>query len=287
MAWTRSLLKYPGGKFSLLTEIVERIPKETFDIYAEPFLGGASVALNVGRLNFRTMLLNDANFDLINFWKQVRSHPELFVETLSEIVDYRNSGDGKDVYDEVKRVFNERESSPICQAAMFYFLNKQGFNGLVRYNQKGDFNVPFGKHKGVPMPDQFDLYHVPCVFNERCHLFVMDAVTFMESLLIDEARSGKKVFVYLDPPYVPVNKTSNFTSYWKPFGIEEHERLRVVLDAMTNVGILWIMSNSKTPEVERIFDGYNFAEVSAARNISCKGDGRGKVSEYLISNFSH
>lgn len=284
MTRTRSLLKYPGGKYALLDAIEAELPKCSIDVYAEPFLGGASVALNIGK-RFSEMLLNDANVDVINFWEQIATNPESVLKAFEQLLQSNELLKSEDVYLECRKSFNEKRNEPSVRAAELYYLNKQGFNGLIRYNLKGEFNVPFGKYKNLPNLKSEHLEEVSQNLRGNVSFYSIDWENFIDGAVSKAIHSGKSVFLYIDPPYIPLTRTSNFTCYWKPFGLQKHQQLRYKLDKLTESGVFWMLSNSKTKATEDIFDGYNFIEVIATRNISCKGSGRGVVAEYIITNY--
>lgn len=284
MSWTRSLLKYPGGKYTLLDAIDKLLPRGNLDLFAEPFLGGASVALNIGR-RYPHMLLNDANVDLINFWEQIAKSPDSVLSELHSLIGKLATFESKDVYLEVREAFNQRGVSEVAHAAMFYFLNKQGFNGLIRYNNKGEFNVPHGNYKKFPAINYEHIQEVSSILFGSATLSAMDWHRFIQRKVLPKAKDGLKILVYLDPPYIPTSKSSNFTGYWKTFGLDQHKKLKKTMDALSEHDVKCILSNSQTKETEDIFKGFNFIEVEAPRNISCKGDGRGSTVEYLITNF--
>jgi DNA adenine methylase len=284
MGWTRSLLKYPGGKYALLDAIDTALPRGSVDLYVEPFVGGASVALNIGR-RYPYMALNDANPDLVNFWRQISINPRAVSENFQKLVDTLKDSDPTKLYLEVRQAFNERRSPPHEQAAMFYFLNKRGFNGLIRYNSQGEFNVPAGKYKSLPTLPYEHLEDVSSILSANASLHCADWSRFLDKVAIPTAKEGASVLAYIDPPYIPISKTASFTGYWKQFGLSEQRKLRRKVDKLTDLGMKVILSNSKCKETEDIFSGYTFIEVKAPRNISCKGKGRGSVSEYLITNF--
>lgn len=284
MGWTRSLLKYPGGKYALLDAIDTALPRGNIDLYVEPFLGGASVALNIGR-RYPLMALNDANPDLVNFWKQIAANPQAVSHDLSHLIETLKESDPTDLYLQVRQAFNERISPAHEQAAMFYFLNKRGFNGLIRYNAQGNFNVPAGRYKTLPTLSYEHLEEVSTILGTNTSLHCSDWSKFIDRVAVPAAKDGASVLAYIDPPYIPISKTSNFTGYWKPFDLTEQRKLRRKIDRLSEMGVKVVLSNSKCKETKDIFSGYTFIEVKAPRNISCKGRGRGSISEYLITNF--
>lgn len=284
MGWTRSLLKYPGGKYALLDAIDGVLPRDTIDLYVEPFVGGASVALNIGR-RYPRMALNDANTDLINFWKQVANNPQKVLHETLRLFDTLNEHDEKQLYLEVRDAFNQRQSPPHEQAAMFYFLNKRGFNGLIRYNSKGEFNVPPGRYNTVPSLSYEQVEDVSSILSTNTSLHSSGWASFIDKVVTPAAKDGLSVLVYLDPPYIPLSKTSSFTGYWRDFDLGEQTKLRRKLDRLNEMGVKWILSNSKCDQTENIFKGYTFVEVKAPRTISAKTSGRKAVYEYLITNY--
>jgi DNA adenine methylase len=277
MTWLRSPLKYPGGKFALLPEIEDLLPENGFDYYFEPFLGGGSVALNLGRHAHKEMYLNDVNGELILFWTMLQLYaPRLLIE-----IEHLARELSEEAYYEVRTRFNAGLLDSIPRAAAFYYLNRMGFNGLIRFNRRGEFNVPFGKYKKFKVPDLLDLLDIQYRLRSA-HICAWEFSKFLELV---PSRDPTRSFLYLDPPYIPTSATANFTSYSGAFGLAEHRLLRKYLDWMHNIGAKWMLSNSRTSDTERIFDGYNFHEVSAPRNISCKGKSRGSQIEYVISNY--
>lgn len=282
MAWTRSLLKYPGGKYNLLPEIEKILPSDHYDLFAEPFMGGGSVAFNLGR-RYSGMVLNDANADVIQFWRSVADRPSDLANTIKSLAETRSKSD----FLKFRDVFNTKSSdlTDIDRAAIFYYLNKECFNGLIRYNSKGNFNVPYGKYKNFKHIKPEHLQEISTILNNNVTLSSVDYQKFIYVHLGKIIKQGQKLIVYIDPPYLPISKTSNFTSYWKPFGVQQHEELKLALDFLDSNGVPFILSNSASSETKRIFNTYKFREVMASRNISCKGDTRGKISEYLITNF--
>jgi DNA adenine methylase len=166
----------------------------------------------------------------------------------------------------------------LSTSALFFVLNKLCFNGLYRENSKGLFNVPFGKKESFPELDQDLFAHASIVF-QKAKIYVADFEASLKS-----AKSGD--FVYLDPPYIPLDATSSFTSYSSGgFGLDSQERLARVMGELAQKGVRAMLSNSATPLTGKIYKGFRFVEIQAPRMVSAKAAGRGQIAELLIMNY--
>jgi DNA adenine methylase len=160
------------------------------------------------------------------------------------------------------------------------YLNKTCFNGLYRVNSKGEFNVPFGDYKNPSIFDRNTLYRASQMLQDA-DLRVM---TFDK--VLDFAR--KDDFVYFDPPYIPLSKTSSFTRYSKSdFSIKEQNQLSEVFRALDSGGCFVMLSNSDhslTRELYRDYDK-NIVVVRAKRKINSVGSKRGAINEIVVTNY--
>ena len=275
----KPFLKWAGGKARLAPLIAERAP-EPITRYHEPFLGGGAVffALHAAGL-VRDASLADSNDDLIGAYQAVRDDVEGVIEALGELsreyLALESSQRGLYYY----KVRNQRRlRRPDRKAARLLFLNKTCYNGLYRVNSKGHFNVPHGRHKSLRILDRAVLREA-----SNALAFARIEATDFEGAC---AKAQPGDFVYLDPPYQPLNETSHFTSYTKDgFGIREQRRLRDVFDDLTRRGVPALLSNSDHPDIRALYGGYLTQEVSMGRNINSKAAARSAISELLISNF--
>ena len=275
----KPFLKWAGGKARLAPLIAERAP-ERITRYHEPFLGGGAVffALHAAGL-VRDASLADSNDDLIGAYQAVRDDVEGVIEALGELsreyLALESSQRGLYYY----KVRNQRRlRRPDRKAARLLFLNKTCYNGLYRVNSKGHFNVPHGRHKSLRILSREGLRDA----SGALACAEVGALDFEDAC----AKAQPGDFVYLDPPYQPLNETSHFTSYTKDgFGIREQRRLRDVFDDLTARGVPALLSNSDHAGIRDLYDGYLTQEVSMGRNINSKAAARSAISELLISNF--
>ncbi len=179
------------------------------------------------------------------------------------------------------RGFSPEGLSPVERASRFIFLNKTCYNGLYRVNRAGRFNVPFGRHERTPrLYDRENLLGISRLLRR-----VEIACSSFEEAVAD---AGEGDFVYFDPPYHPLSKTSNFTSYTEgSFSREDQTLLANVTRRLHTRRCFVAVSNSDTREVRSLYrrPGFRLEKVMAARAINSKADRRGKIAELLICNY--
>ena len=271
MAPARPFLKWAGGKTQLIGTLLEILPARNATYY-EPFIGGGALffALAAQGERFQRAVLNDWNQELVDAYRAIRDFPEEVIEQL-KLLPY-----SKEVFLELRAKLPQ-DFSPCRRAARMVYLNKCGFNGLYRVNKQGQFNVPFGKFKGEPkFLDPENLRACGKVLNRRVTLFNGDFATVVEGVESGDA-------VYFDPPYVPVNTTSNFTSYTSDgFTIDDQHRLAASFRLLAEKGAAVVASNSDTEVVRELYKGFEIHAIQARRSINSKGDKRGTVGELII-----
>lgn len=181
--------------------------------------------------------------------------------------------------------FNTHRLNKVQEAACFMFLNRTCFNGLYRVNSKGMFNVPFGRYKNVALYDEKTLYE--------------DSKLLQRVTILQGDFEATKVFantntlVYFDPPYRPLDATSNFTAYAKePFGDEEQRRLKRYFDELHQRGCRLMLSNSDPTTrnanddfFDALYRDYYIHRVYASRAINAKAEKCGKIAELFITNY--
>lgn len=271
-------LKWAGGKRQLLHEIRKYVPCK-FETYFEPFVGAGAVLFD---LQPPRAVINDANEELINCYRVIKSNPEELIRLATE----HQRNDSKDYFDRLRDFDREPGLHALTaevRAARVIYLNKTCFNGLYRVNKQGWFNVPYRKHK---KPPQIVNTEVICAVSH----YLNEARVKIQRGDFERAvaAAGKGDFVYFDPPYHPVSASASFTSYASDgFGEGEQKRLKTVCDALTERGCRVLVSNSATDFVRGLFgnrERYTVREVEARRNINSVGARRGKVGELLIYN---
>jgi DNA adenine methylase len=274
----KPFLKWVGGKSQLLSQLRKHIPSK-FNNYYEPFIGGGALFFE---LEPERAFLNDLNSHLINTYKNVRDNLDELITELKKIeTEYfiLEPEERKDKYYVKRREYNQlKEENSAKKAALLIFLNKTGFNGMYRENPKGEFNIPHGRNGITSLYNEEQL-------KEASKLLKRSTLeTHPYDVVISNAVEGD--FIYLDPPYWPMTKTSNFTSYvGQDFVIEEQYILKNIIDGLKEKGCKVMLSNSNNDDVKKLYKEYNIYEASANRFINCKPSGRGKITELVITSY--
>ncbi|HVY25240.1 MAG TPA: DNA adenine methylase [Polyangiaceae bacterium] len=264
----RPILKWAGGKRSLVPRILHELPKR-IDTYYEPFVGGAAVFLALAEeKRFRRAVITDKNRELINLYTVVRDDLGKLLKKLEALQDRTSEDD----YYEIRAA---KPTNKIERAARLVYLNKTGYNGLYRVNSKGGFNVPYGRYKRPKIYDPERLGN----FSSALQDVRIEVADF--SVACDEARRGDAV--YLDPPYLPLSKTASFSAYHsEAFGLPEHERLAAAFEKLRKRHVIAVLSNSATPDTRRLFGAFKCSDVAVRRPINSVASRRGAVSELLV-----
>ncbi|MQL52763.1 Dam family site-specific DNA-(adenine-N6)-methyltransferase [Desulfofundulus thermobenzoicus] len=269
----KPIVKWAGGKSKVVKQLSQYLPLE-FNNYHEPFVGsGALFFYLFPALKSRNAkaFLSDLVEELINLYKVVRDNVSMLINISKKHIY------NEDYYYTIRQT-DPSKLSDIERASRILYLNKTCFNGLYRVNSKGQFNVSFGCYENPRIVDEEALRNASIAF--KCaELMAGDF-----QLVLDNARPGD--FVYLDPPYVPLSATANFTGYTRgSFGKKEHERLREVFHELAARGCYIMLSNSNTDFVRKLYSGCNIKTISAARAINSDPTKRGKIKELVILSY--
>lgn len=256
-----SPLKWPGGKRRVAPQIVELYRQTGRPVFLDLFGGSGSVAFHVDR---GAVVYNDLNAHVVNFFVQVRAglqpDPDLVPWEYDEDVYYCN----RTRFNQLIRTYRHRTPEA---ALLFLYLNKCGYNGLVRFNQRGEYNVSFGTHKGVALPADFD-----------------DLRAAVSTWSMNEGHwagieKTPEMFVYADPPY-----DGGFTAYTRS-GFDWSDQEWLARNLAQHPGPVLAM-NAATPRIIDLYAGLGFKveTVDAHRSISCTGDRR-PAAEIVATNF--
>jgi DNA adenine methylase len=269
-------LKWAGGKLQLIEQLENLFPHK-FRNYYEPFIGSGAVFFYVkSKLKPNKVILSDTNEELINCFVIVRDKPSELVESL---LNHRKKH-SKEYYYAVRSIESNRLDS-VDRAARLIYLNKTCFNGLYRVNSKGQFNVPFGDYESPSIFDKNTLFQASQLLR-GVHLQVMNFEKILDF-------AGKDDFVYFDPPYIPLSKTSSFTRYSKSdFSMKEQKQLSEVFEALDSRGCFVMLSNSDHALTRELYRDYkkNTVVVRAKRMINSVGSKRGAIDELIVTNYS-
>lgn len=293
----KPFLKWAGGKTQLLPTIDSFLPaafrKEKEVTYIEPFVGGGAMLFYMLQKysNIKKAIINDINPRLINTYTVIRDTPFVLIEALKDLQNnFRTLGDfdaQKELFLSIRGCLNNHNLSHVEEAAYLIFLNRTCFNGLYRENSKGNFNVPFGR------------YSNPTICDEPLLLSDSEILQRVEILNGDFSQTGNYIegytFFYFDPPYRPLDATSNFNSYVKEtFDDNEQKRLKDFFSLLSSNGCHEILSNSDGKSrntndnfFDDLYHNFFIERVYAKRSINANGANRGLLTELLIRNYKN
>lgn len=269
--------KWVGGKRQLIPTLIEILPSN-FKTYYEPFVGGGALFFELAP---KKAVINDNNEELILAYKVIQSNVD---DLIAELRKHRDKN-SKDYYLNLRSADRDgriEQMSDVERAARILYMLRVDFNGLYRVNSKNQFNVPYGSYKNPKILDEDNLRNISSYLNNN-HVKILNG-DFEDA--VKTAKEGD--LVYFDPPYVPLSKTENFTSYTSNgFVYDEQIRLRNLFQSLDERGVFVMLSNSSA---ELVYDLYNpisknIIEVGATRMINSNAQKRGKVNELIITNF--
>lgn len=292
----KPFLKWAGGKGQLIGQLSEHFPDriggEPFT-YIEPFVGGGAMLFYMLQhfSNIKKAIINDVNEDLILTYRIIKDDVEALITKLNrlekEYLAITDQVGRSQLFYGIRERYNQHKGNSIERASQLIFLNKTCFNGLYRVNKRGLFNVPFGKYANPTICNaevlRADSRLLQSAHVEICHGDYAQTLQYVEGL----------TFVYLDPPYRPLDATSSFTAYAKgDFNDDDQRALAGFCHQLSDAGCYWMESNAdcsaKNPEdtfFENLYADYRIERVFASRFINANPSKRGKLTELIIKNY--
>ncbi len=282
----KPLIKYRGGKSKEIPQIIQHIPKFS-GRYVEPFFGG-------GALYFYLMpkkaIINDINEKLMDFYRGVRNdylhlRDELdkiqkiyelnrleFDELKAKYPTERVEDKNEQLYYSIRDMFNGLSKKEYSDALLYFFINKTAYSGMIRYNAKGEFNVPFGRYKNLNTK-LITMEHSNLL--KSCELFNTDYKEIFDKLTSDD-------FVFLDPPYDCVFSDYGNEEYKNGFNDECHEKLA---EDFRNLPCRALLVIGKTPLTERLYGDMIIAEYPKAYAVNIRNRFKAAANHILVANY--
>ncbi len=272
-----SFLKWAGGKKRLVFTL-DKLTPENIERYFEPFLGsGAFFFYLVQTKKKFKAVLSDSNFELINTYKVLRDNTNELIDVLYEhqVNYYKNR---EKYYYFIRDEQVTKNNTEL--AGKFIFLNKACYNGLYRVNRLGNFNVPHGRYINPKICNKEKL--IDC--SELLRIYDVTILCDVYKNITSKCENND--FIYLDPPYFPISKTSNFTDYTKEsFGIFEHNELAKEFKRLRNIGSKVILSNSNSEYIKSLYKSHEIIKIKSSRNINCDPKKRKDHYDLIILNY--
>ncbi|AGQ38206.1 TPA: Dam family site-specific DNA-(adenine-N6)-methyltransferase [Mannheimia haemolytica] len=263
----RAFLKWAGGKYRLIPDIQTHLPKKA--CLVEPFVGAGSVFLNT---DFERYILADINPDLINLFNVVKADVEEYIAQTKQLFLHPQANT-EAFYKACRAEFN-RSKDIFRRSVIFLYLNRFGYNGLCRYNQKKGYNVPFGRYKTHYFPEKELRF-----FAEKAQKATFVCADFEQVFELAKNQLTDYV-IYCDPPYAPLAQETNFTQYaGGGFSLEQQGRLATLALEMKGLGVPVLISNHDTDFTRRIYQSADITQIQVQRSIGQKVGSRVKVGE--------
>jgi len=268
-------IKSQGIKTKLIPWIKDIVPKNINGTWIEPFMGTGVVAFNIKP---NKAILCDSNPHLINFYNEIKNdaiNPNIVRHYLEE--EGNKLLNIKDYYYEVRRRFNENHN-PLD----FLFINRAGFNGMIRFNKKGGHNVPFCKK-----PNRFSKAYITKIVNQVDNIhriiknndFTFINQDFRQTIKIAE----KEDIIYCDPPYI-----DRHVDYYNGWNEEDENELNKMLNDFQGKFILstWHSNKYRTNEyLQTIWKNFHLLTKEHFYHLGGNESNRNSMLEALILNY--
>lgn len=270
----KPIFRWVGGKQRLVKTLLEHMPAQ-FSNYHEPFLGAGSLFLAVKSTldnPSRFYHLNDSNGRVMQIFSDISMMSDREIENTLNLFKKDHS---KDFFDQVKNDHN---------GIVLLYVLKASFNGLYRVNKKGEFNAPFNKEENI----NFNLNNIlefKKLVSDRCEFKSFDFNSYL-NMQFQSCKINKGDFMYIDPPYYPINQKTNFSAYSdNGFSQDDHDDLMKCCFILDKIGVKFMLSNSNTKYIRNSLKEFNIHEVTTKRSVSASSEYRGNIKELIITNY--
>lgn len=280
------IIKYRGGKSKELGELIPYIPH--FDgRYVEPFFGGGAMYFH---LEPETAIINDINTPLIDFYKGVRDDYSTLRKELDELEKIyeanrkefeklkelhpndRVDDANEPLYYKIRDMYNGLIPATISKSAIYYFINKTAYSGMIRYNSKGEFNVPYGRYKHLNTSLVTEEHSA---LLQRTEIFNGDYSTVFNATTPED-------FIFLDPPYDCIFSDYGNEAHKDGFGEDNHRQLA---QDIRNLHCPTLLVIGKTPLIEDLYRDMIVGEYEKAYSVNIRNRFRAGATHCVITNF--
>ena len=282
----KSIIKYRGGKSKEIQNFIQFIPND-YDRYVEPFAGGAALYFY---LEPNLALINDINTRLIDFYLAVQNNYELLKQELTTLEQtYRTNqtnyeqlkaiasnsqyveNENEALYYRLRDMYNDKIEKAYLDATLYYFINKTAYSGMLRFNARGEYNVPFGRYKN---------FNTHIVSDEHHELLQRTEITNVDYSEVFN-RCTPNDFVFLDPPYDCI-----FTDYGniEQDGFSEDDHRRLTQD-FRNLATRTLMVIGKTSLTEQLYRPFVRAEYSKRYAVNIRNRFKSESTHLIVTNY--
>lgn len=283
----KPLVKYRGGKSKEIPHILKHIPQYSGK-YIEPFFGGGALFFY---LEPKKAIINDINSKLMEFYFGVKNNFKSLQNELKEVgeiyeanrykfealkaeyPDKRVQDDNEEFYYQIRKMFNGLIEKKYSDALLYFFINKTAYSGMIRYNSKGEFNVPYGRYVR---------FNTSLVTWEHHKLLSNTDIFNLDYKAIFEIASEDD-FMFIDPPYDCVFSDYGNIEHKDGFNEENHIELA---DNFKNVNCKSLMVIGKTPLTEKLYGDMVIDEYNKSYAVNIRNRFKSEAKHILVSNYS-
>lgn len=282
----KPLIKYRGGKSKEIHHIVSQIPRFS-GRYIEPFFGGGALYFH---LEPKMAIINDINTKLIDFYRGVQQDYPLLRKELDEVEKIYHSNrmnfeklkalspnervedKNEALYYHMRDMFNGLSKKKYSDALLYFFINKTAYSGMIRYNAKGEFNVPFGRYQNI---------NTTLVTKAHSNLLSSAEIYNLDYSEIFKMANDDD-FIFLDPPYDCVFSDYGNEEYKNGFNDECHIKLA---QDIRNLNCRVLLVISRTPLTERLYDNMIIDEYAKNYAVNIRNRFKSSASHILVANY--
>jgi DNA adenine methylase len=283
----KPLVKYRGGKSKEIPNIERHIPKYK-GRYIEPFFGGGALFFH---LEPKRAVINDINSKLMAFYSGVKSNYSNLRKELAEIekiyITNRQQFDNlksqtpnervedknEELYYLIRDMFNELSEKKYSDALLYFFINKTAYSGMIRYNSKGEFNVPFGRYANL---------NTSLVTKQHSDLLANTEIHNTDYKNVFDL-SGSDDFMFLDPPYDCIFSDYGNEEYKDGFNDECHTALA---EDFKNLNCKSLLVIGRTPLTEKLYGDMIIDEYAKNYSVNIRNRIKSVATQILVANYA-
>ncbi len=282
----KPMIKYRGGKAKEIPLFNKYIPS-SYDTYLEPFVGGGAVYFY---LEPKKAIINDLNYNVANFYEEVKSKYELMRKQLDELQsayednqskykelkkanpDERVENRNEALYYKMRDMFNDKCPKEYLDSVIYYFINKTAYSGMIRYNSAGEYNVPFGRY------ENFNTH----IIQDAHHKLLQSTDIFCDDYSKVFEKATHNDFMFLDPPYDCIFNDYGNLELADGFNEDEHRRLA---QDYKNLDCKAMMVIGKTPLTEELYGNYIKDEYFKSYAVNIRNRFKAESKHIVVMNY--